>query len=52
MSKEKILNKVDYKEKYEKLYNRVAKLLVNNYKAEIPMSPHQLLLEWDSIRDK
>ena len=45
-------NNIDYKQKYYKLYENVAKLLVENRGREKPYNPIELLGKWDKIREE
>lgn len=43
---------IDYKKKYYELYEKVAKLLVENRNEKKPYTPQMLLMKWDMLRDK
>ncbi len=52
-TKEKMVeDEIDYKKEYYRLYQEVAKMLVENRRNyETPMTPFELLLRWDEIRE-
>tara|TARA_R110002050_G_scaffold34397_8_gene86866 strand:+ start:31259 stop:31936 length:678 start_codon:yes stop_codon:yes gene_type:complete len=47
----KYIEVLDYEKKYHQLYEKVAKLLVENLNSEEAFSPSVLLRKWDNIRD-
>lgn len=52
-TKEKMVeDEIDYKKEYYRLYQEVAKMLVENRRNyETPMTPFELLSRWDKIRE-
>ena len=42
---------IDYKLEYWRMYESVAKMLVDNRNAITPLKPHELLSKWDKIRE-
>ena len=42
----------DYKKKYFDLYEKVAKLLIENKNAKTQFTPKMLLIKWDILRGK
>jgi hypothetical protein len=46
------MNEIDYKKEYNRICQEVAKMLVDNRRNhETPMTPFELLSEWDKIRE-
>ncbi len=43
---------IDYEKEYNRIYQEVAKMLVDNRRnCETPMTPFELLSKWDKIRE-
>ena len=46
------MTEIDYKKEYNRICQEVAKMLVDNRRNhETPMTPFELLSEWDKIRE-